>query len=139
LEITCGDTLRLDNEARTMRGLLLPCNITAGYFDRRIVLIAVYFGSTVQLRYQGGLYLQYSAISLCILLSPASIISIRFEILSIRFEIPSLLLIRTATTINAPIATAMYSGVIKRQSARATNSHNLSYGMRSSPHQDRNV
>ena len=69
------------------------------------------------------------AISLCILLS-------RLSIVSIRFQVRTLLLIRTATTTRAQIANAMYSAVIKRESARSTISRNLSYSMRSTP-QDR--
>jgi len=60
------------------------------------------------------------AISLCILLS-------RLSIVSIRFQVRTLLLIRTATTTRAQIANAMYSAVIKRESARSTISRNLSY------------
>ena len=38
----------------------LPCNIATGYFNRHTARFNFHFGICVQLRYQGGLYLQYS-------------------------------------------------------------------------------
>src|SRR6266852_5078220 len=53
-----------------------------------------------------------------------------FSILRIRLNKRILFHIRTAATTNAPIASALYSTIIRRQSARSTISHNLSYIMR---------